>query len=164
MRPVYVSVCGGSTASDVEAAKAQETGRLLALAGAVLVTGGLGGVMAAASKGANEAGGIVLGLLPGDRHEAANPFCTAVVPTGFGEARNVLVVRAADAVIAIGGEWGTLSEIALAMKTGKPVVAIDSWDPVKDGRPAPGIRRARMPEEAVRMAVSAAKEHRAANR
>ena len=107
---------------------AEEVGRLVAEAGATVVTGGLGGVMEAASKGAREAGGTTAGLLPGaDRHEA-NQWLTVAIPTGMGEARNALVVRAADGVIAVGGEWGTLSEIAFARKTGKPVVGLGSWD------------------------------------
>ena len=119
---------GAGIATDAQRAAAEETGRLLAEAGAVVVTGGLSGVMEAASKGAYEAGGLTLGILPGtDRHEA-NAYVKVAVPTGMGEARNALVVRAADALIAIGGEWGTLSEIALARKTGKPVVGLGSWE------------------------------------
>ena len=107
---------------------AEEVGRLLAEAGAVVVTGGLGGVMEAASKGAREAGGTTLGLLPGVDRREGNPWLAVAVPTGMGEMRNALVVRAADGVIAVGGEWGTLSEIALARKTGTPVVGLQSWD------------------------------------
>jgi uncharacterized protein (TIGR00725 family) len=107
---------------------AEEAGRLLAEAGAIVVTGGRSGVMEAASKGAREAGGTTLGILPDADRSLANPWLTVAVPTGMGEARNALVVRAADGVIAVGGEWGTLSEIALARKTGKPVVALESWE------------------------------------
>jgi uncharacterized protein (TIGR00725 family) len=107
---------------------AEEVGRLLAQAGAVVVTGGLGGVMEAASKGAREAGGTTLGLLPGADRREANAWLSVAVPTGMGEMRNALVVRSADGVIAVGGEWGTLSEIAFARKTGKPVVGLGSWD------------------------------------
>ncbi len=107
---------------------AEEVGRLLAEAGAVVVTGGLGGVMEAASKGASEAGGITLGLLPGADRSGANPWLTVAVPTGMGEARNALVARAADGLVAVGGEWGTLSEIALSRKAGKPVAGLDSWE------------------------------------
>jgi uncharacterized protein (TIGR00725 family) len=103
-------------------------GRLLAEAGAIVVTGGLGGVMEAASKGAREAGGPTLGILPGTERRDANPYVQVAVPTGMGEARNALVVRAADALVAVGGEWGTLSEIAFARSAGKPVAGLDSWD------------------------------------
>jgi uncharacterized protein (TIGR00725 family) len=101
---------------------------LLAEAGAVVVTGGLGGVMEAASKGAREAGGTTVGLIPGTDRRDANPWLTVAVATGMGETRNALVVRAADGVIAVGGEWGTLSEIAFARKIGKPVAGLRSWD------------------------------------
>ena len=103
-------------------------GRLLAEAGAVVVTGGLGGVMEAASRGAREAGGLTVGILPGTDRREANAHVQVAVPTGMGEARNALVVRAADALVAVGGQWGTLSEIALACKAGKPVAGIGSWD------------------------------------
>ena len=119
---------GAGTATDPLRRVAEETGRLLAQAGAIVVTGGRTGVMEAASKGAREAGGLTLGILPGSDRSEANPYVQVAVPTGMGEARNALVVRAADGVIAIGGEWGTLSEIALARKGGKPVVGIGSWD------------------------------------
>lgn len=101
---------------------------MLADAGAVVVTGGCSGVMEAASKGAHEAGGTTLGILPGTDRGEANEWVSVAVPTGMGEARNALVVRAADALIAIGGAWGTLSEIALARKAGKPVAGLASWE------------------------------------
>jgi uncharacterized protein (TIGR00725 family) len=107
---------------------AEAVGRELAARGAVVVCGGLGGVMEAACRGAKEAGGHTVGILPGTDRSAANPFVDTAVPTGFGEARNALVVRAADALIAVGGGYGTLSEIALALKAGKRVVGLDSWD------------------------------------
>ena len=106
------------------------------------MTGGRGGVMEAASKGAREAGGTTLGILPDADRSQANPWLTVAVPTGMGEARNALVVRAADGVIAVGGEWGTLSEIALARKTGKPVVALTSWE-------LEGVEQFETPAEAV---------------
>ena len=121
---------------------AEDVGRLLAEAGAVVVTGGLGGVMEAASKGAREAGGTTLGILPGSDRRDANPWVTVAVPTGMGEARNALVVRAADGLIAVGGEWGTLSEIALARTAGKPVAGLDSWE-------LEGVDRFETPAEAV---------------
>jgi hypothetical protein len=124
----YVAVVGpGDDATPPDVSIAAEVGRLLAQAGCIVVTGGLGGVMAGASGGCANAGGISLGLLPGtDRREAAHSI-TVTVPTGMGEGRNALVVRAADAVIAIGGSWGTMSELSLAMRAGLPVVAIGGW-------------------------------------
>ena len=119
---------GPGDATADEGATAEEVGRLLAEAGAVVVTGGCSGVMEAASKGAREAGGTTLGILPGADRSEANAWVSVAVPTGMGEARNALVVRAADALVAVGGAWGTLSEIALARKTGKPVVALGSWE------------------------------------
>jgi uncharacterized protein (TIGR00725 family) len=103
-------------------------GRLLAERGAMVVCGGLGGTMEAACRGARAAGGTTLGLLPGLDRSDANEFVTVAVPTGLGEARNALVVRAADAVIALGGGYGTLSEIALALKAGKRVVGLGTWE------------------------------------
>lgn len=119
---------GPGDATDAQRAVAEDVGRLLAEAGAIVVTGGHSGVMEAASKGAREAGGTTLGILPGADRREANEWVSVAVPTGMGEARNALVVRAADAVIAVGGAWGTLSEIALARKTGKPVAGLDSWE------------------------------------
>jgi uncharacterized protein (TIGR00725 family) len=103
-------------------------GRELAARGAVVVCGGLGGVMEAACRGAKEAGGRTVGILPGTDRAAANAFVDVAIASGLGEARNALVVRAADALIAVGGGYGTLSEIALALKAGKRVVGLDSWD------------------------------------
>ena len=107
---------------------AEEAGSAVAAAGAGLVCGGLGGVMEAACRGARSGGGLTLGLLPGTSRDDANGWVVVAVPTGLGEARNALVVRAADAVVAIGGGWGTLSEIALALKGGVPVVGVGTWD------------------------------------
>ena len=140
---------GPGEASDEQAAAAEQVGRLIAEAGALLVCGGLGGVMEAACRGAAEAGGLSIGLLPGLRRDEGNPWLGVVVPTGMGEARNALVVRAADAVVAVGGGWGTLSEVALALKTGKPVVGIATWELAKAGKAVEGIVRARSPAEAV---------------
>ena len=113
---------------DAESEVAAEVGRLLAERGAVVVTGGLGGVMASACRGAREAGGVTVGLLPGVERDAANPWVGVAIPTGLGELRNGLVVRACDALVAVGGGYGTLSEIALALKAGKRVVGIGSWE------------------------------------
>ena len=123
----YVAVIGPGDASPEQIDAAQEVGRGLAEAGAVVVCGGLGGVMAAACRGASSAGGMTIAILPGSDRGAANEWARVVIPTGMGEMRNALVVRAADAVIAVGGAYGTLSEVALALKTGVPVVGIDTW-------------------------------------
>ena len=113
---------------DVELPAAEEVGRLLGVRGVVVVTGGLGGVMAAACRGASSVGGVSVGLLPGLDASAANEWVTVALPTGLGELRNGLVVRAADAVVAVGGGYGTLSEIALALRAGKPVAGIGTWE------------------------------------
>ncbi len=127
--PPYVAVVGPSEPQDPTVLdRAAEAGRLLALQGFVVVTGGLGGVMAAAAGAADAAGGTAVAILPGTDRRAASPGHRFAIPTGMGEMRNALLVRSADAVLAIGGAWGTLSEIALAARTGVPVFAVDSWD------------------------------------
>lgn len=125
----YVAVCGaGSGVTAAELALAEEVGAALADAGAVVVCGGLGGVMEAAARGARSKRGTVLGLLPGDDREAANGWVSVAVATGLGELRNGLIVRTSDAVVAVGGGPGTLSEIALALKLGRRVVGLGTWD------------------------------------
>lgn len=131
----YVAVIGAGTCDPDLAAVAEEVGRRLGEAGAVVVCGGLGGVMEAACRGAKAAGGTTVGILPGETRAGANAWVDVALPTGLGEARNALVVRAADAVVAVGGEFGTLSEIALALKAGVPVVGIGSWELARAGRP-----------------------------
>lgn len=126
---------------------AAEVGRLLAERGATLVCGGRGGAMEAACRGAKEADGLTVGILPGADRSEANPFVDVVVPTGLGEARNALVVGAADAVIAIGGGYGTLSEIALALKAGKRVIGLGTWE-------IEGVVAVEGPEAAVAAALS----------
>jgi uncharacterized protein (TIGR00725 family) len=153
----YIAVCGPGRANQQEAAWGEEVGRLIAEAGAMLVCGGLGGVMDAAAKGCEAAGGLSIGILPGEGRGAASPHLTASIPTGLGEARNALVVRAADALIAISGEFGTLSEIALALKLGKPVIGLRTWELAKDGRAVNAIVGATTPEQAVRAALEACK-------
>ncbi|HEX2069501.1 MAG TPA: TIGR00725 family protein [Actinomycetota bacterium] len=151
--PVYVGVVGPDPAPEDVAAQAEEVGRLLAKAGAVVVCGGLGGVMEAASRGAATEGGTSIGLLPGTSRGGANPYLTFSIPTGMGEMRNVLIVRASDAVIALAGEFGTLSEIAFALKTGVPVVGLETWELAKAGKPVEPFLLAGSPEEAVREAL-----------
>lgn len=128
-----IAVVGAGRASDREVADAHAVGRGLAAAGARIVCGGLGGVMAAACAGAHEAGGTTLGILPGLDRAEANPHVDIALPTGLGEGRNLLVVRAADALVAVGGAYGTLSEIALALRAGLPVVGLGTWSLVRDG-------------------------------
>ena len=144
----YVAVCGPGSATEDEERWAEEVGRRLAESGAVVLCGGLGGVMDAAARGAARAGGTVVGILPGDDRLGASEHLTAALPTGMGEARNAIIARAADAVIAVGGEWGTLSEIALARKMGTPVVGLRTWDL---GRA--DVVDARTPEDAVERAL-----------
>jgi uncharacterized protein (TIGR00725 family) len=130
---MHVAVIGASDASPEQRQQAEAAGRRLAELGAVVVTGGRGGAMEAACKGAKDAGGQTIGILPGNDRAHANPFVDVAIPTGLGQMRNVLVVRAADAVVAIGGAWGTLSEIAFARDAGKPVFGVGSWDLGPDG-------------------------------
>ena len=152
----YVAVCGPGLASLEEAALAEEIGRLLAREGAVVVCGGLGGVMEAAAQGAASEGGVAIGILPGtDRTGQASALAFSI-PTDMGEARNAIVVRAADALIAVGGAFGTLSEIALALKTGVPVVGLGTWDLARQGEPVQAFPSASDPAEAVRMALAMA--------
>ena len=142
----YVAVCGTSEASPEQARAAEEVGRLLARRGAVVLCGGLGGVMEAASRGAQAEGGTVVGILPGSDRGEANPHLTLALPTGLGQARNAVLVTAADSVIAIGGGWGTLSEIGLARRLGRRVLALESWA-------VEGLETAASPGEAVERAL-----------
>jgi uncharacterized protein (TIGR00725 family) len=134
---------------------AEEVGRRLAEAGVTMVCGGLAGVMEAACRGAAEAGGVAIGIVPGNDVGEANPFCTHVVATGIGHARNLAVVSSGAAVIAVGGEWGTLSEIGFARSIGRPVIALRSWE--LNGRErmegAPGVFPVESPREAVELAL-----------
>lgn len=147
-----IAVVGGHRCSPEEAALAEEVGRRLAAAGAVVLCGGLGGVMEAAARGAKSvAGSLTVGLLPSDDPRDANAFIDLPLATGMGEMRNALIVRAAHAVIAIGGGWGTLSEIALARRIARPVVGLrDAFPPALD------IPRVDTPAEAVERALAAA--------
>lgn len=149
----YVAVVGAGVCDESIARIAEEVGRGLASRGAVLVCGGLSGVMEAACRGAKSAGGVTVGILPGTDREEANAFVDVAIATGLGEVRNTLVVRAADAVIAIGGEWGTLSEIAFALKTGKRVIGLRSWTLAKEGVEVSGIVHAACAAEAVEKAL-----------
>ena len=154
-RDPYIAVVGPSAGTPAELALGEAVGKLIAEAGAVLVCGGMGGVMEAAAGGCHEAGGRAVGILPGTDRADANPYLTVAVATGMGEARNAVVVRTADVVIAIAGEFGTLSEIALALKMGKPVVGLGTWELAKHGQPVRAIVRASDPADAVGKALSA---------
>ena len=151
-----MAVIGGSSAGFDACQVAEDVGRELARNGAVLVCGGLGGVMAAACRGAKAAGGVTVGILPGDSRAETNAWVDVALPTGMGEARNALVVRAADALVAVGGEFGTLSEIALALRLGKPVVGIATWELAQQGRTVEAVVRVDDPVEAVRRALDLA--------
>ncbi|WP_109474616.1 TIGR00725 family protein [Ornithinimicrobium cavernae] len=134
----YVGVVGpGSDVTEEVLAEAAEVGRLLAIAGCIVVTGGLGGVMEATSRGASVAGGVTVGILPGAVRDEGNEHLTIALPTGMGEMRNALLVRTCDAIICVGGSWGTLSEVALAVRTGVPVVMVRGWDLPEGPLPAP---------------------------
>ena len=151
---MIISVIGAGSCDQKTYQVAEDVGRLIAQGGAILITGGLGGVMEAASKGANEAGGTVIGILPGFSKKDANAYVTVPLITGLSHARNVIVVRSADAVIAVAGEYGTLSEIAIALKLGKPVIGIHTWENIE------GVVKLDNAEDAVARAFELAGESR----
>jgi uncharacterized protein (TIGR00725 family) len=161
LESTQVAVIGSGTCEqDSElAALAEEVGRRLAETGAVLVCGGLGGVMEAASRGAAGAGGTVIGIVPSASPDDANPHCTHVVATGIGQARNLAVVASGEAVIAVGGAWGTLSEIGFARRLERQVVTLRSWSAQGEGPMAemPGVSAAESAAEAVSAALAAAR-------
>lgn len=147
--PVYVAVIGGGEVSAEIAVMAREVGRELARRGAVLLCGGLGGVMAAAAQGAQEEGGVSIGILPDPDRSRANPYLTYSLPTNLGHARNVVIAHAADALIAVDGAHGTISEAAIGLKLGKPVIGLHTaWN-------LPGLKQASNSQEAVVMAFGA---------
>lgn len=150
----YIGVIGSGECSLETFALAEEVGRRIAENGCVLVCGGRTGVMEGACKGARSAGGVTIGILPGDSRADANPYVQFALPSGLGDARNALVVRASDAVIAISGGPGTLSEIGLALKAGIPVVGLKTWALSINGRRYDGIVEAQDPESAVKTALA----------
>jgi hypothetical protein len=156
-RPVVIGVIGENDPPADVAALAEAVGAEIAAAGALLVCGGLGGVMTAACRGAHARGGITIGILPSSRREDANPYVTYAIPTGLGHARNILVARTAQAIIAVGGRFGTLSEIAFAKIEGIPVIGLQTWELKREGMREDPIQRARDPKEAVAMALEAAR-------
>jgi uncharacterized protein (TIGR00725 family) len=152
---VYVAVIGsGSARHDAETALAEQVGGEIARAGAVLVCGGLRGVMEAACRGAKACGGTTVGILPGSDRREANPHVDIAVATGIGEARNAIVIASADAVVAVGGEFGTLSEIAFALRAGKPVVGLDTWELGRSGRSVEGVLSAEADDAAGAVALA----------
>jgi uncharacterized protein (TIGR00725 family) len=163
-KPLRIGVIGERNASPEMLAAAEDVGREIARRGGVLVCGGMEGVMEAASRGAAQQGGIVIGILPGPAAESGNPFVTIPIVTGMGEGRNIIIARTAEALIAVGGAYGTLSEIAFALKLGVPVIGLGTWELRRPGEEADPIRRAATPLEAVEWAWAAAEGRRAAAR
>ena len=149
----FIAVIGGEKPPPEEAKMAEEVGRELARRGAILVCGGLGGVMEAASKGAVSEGGTTIGILPRDNRQQANPYIQIPIVTGMGYARNVIVVKSAQAVIAIDGSYGTLSEIGHALQYNIPVIGLNTWSLSKKGQPDYSIIPASNPTEAVGKAL-----------
>lgn len=163
LRTPYVAVIGDGDPRGADAQRlldqAEEVGQQLARGGATVVTGGLGGIMRAASRGALGAGGDTIGILPGADPTEANEYIRFPIATGLGVARNLVVVTSADAVVAVGGRYGTLSEIGLALRQGRHVVTLGSWRLETEHRtPAPRIHRARDPRDAAAMALKLARE------
>ncbi|HTY07753.1 MAG TPA: TIGR00725 family protein, partial [Candidatus Edwardsbacteria bacterium] len=149
-RPLRVGVIGTASCTAKQAMQAEQVGRAIAEAGAVLICGGMGGVMEAACRGAKSAGGITIGVLPGDSAAQSNEYVSIPIVTGMGYARNALVVKTCQAVIAIGGRYGTLSEIAYAAQFGIPIIGLGTW---KIRAP---IKHVRTPAEAVKLALKLA--------
>lgn len=155
--PLYLAVIGASEADEHVAATAEQVGVRIGERGALLVCGGLGGVMEAACRGARSAGGTTIGYLPGTDRRDANPHLDIALPTGMGELRNGLIVRAADAVVAVGGEWGTLSEIGFALRLGRPVVGLGTWELARGGQRSTAIEYFDDPSAAVDRAIELAR-------
>ena len=153
LKSKIIAVIGGGDCSPEEAAVAEEVGREIARRGTVLVCGGMGGVMEAACRGADSEGGITIGILPGQTRQAANPYVQIPIVTGLGYARNVAVVKTAQAIIAIDGSYGTLSEIGHALQDRIPVVGLNTWSISRDGRKDSSIVIADSPADAVAKAI-----------
>jgi len=151
----FVAIIGGGQCSRGEARLAEEVGHELAKQGAILVCGGLGGVMEAACKGASSEGGLTIGILPGDSRRPANRYVQIPIVTGMGYARNLAVVKSAQAVIAIGGNYGTLSEISHALQSGIPVIGLNTWSLSRNNRQDNSIILAQNPADAVSKALNA---------
>jgi hypothetical protein len=158
-KKLVIAIIGGSQCTPEISIKAETVGRELAKRGVVLICGGLGGVMEAACRGAAAEKGITVGILPGTDPDSANPYVQIPVTTGLGEARNVVIIRSADAVIAIDGEYGTLSEIAFALKNGKPVIGLNTWELWHEGKKINAILECDDAVDAVENAVKMAQNH-----
>jgi uncharacterized protein (TIGR00725 family) len=150
---VIVGVIGASQADRDTMRDAYEVGRLIARKGAALICGGLGGVMEEAARGAKKEGGLTIGVLPGDDLRQANPYIDVPIVTGMGYARNVIIVRSSRAIIAVGGSYGTLSEIAYALNLGVPLVGLGTWDIAKIDARRTGMVMAATPQEAVERVI-----------
>jgi uncharacterized protein (TIGR00725 family) len=157
---LYVGVAGASEPHPSLIPIAETLGRCLAEAGAIVVCGGGLGVMTAVCRGAQAVGGCTVGLLPGGDRATGNPHLTVALATGLGEGRNFLLVRASDALVAVGGGFGTLSEIALALRTGVPVIGLATWGLMLSGDPVDAFPVAQSPQEAVHLAIDAANRAR----
>ncbi len=151
-KEIYIGVIGAGQCNHASEMLAEKVGRAIAEQGAILVCGGLGGVMRAAAKGAKAAGGQTLGILPGDDKTKANEYIDFAIATGIGEARNIVIIKTADAVVALPGKYGTLSEMAFCMKIGRPLVSLSDWNISED------IERFTDPIQAVKRAVQLAGE------
>ncbi len=151
-----IAVIGGSQCSEEEAKIAEEVGHQLARQGAILVCGGLSGVMEAVCKGASSEGGVTIGILPGESRQAANPYVQIPIVTGIGYARNITVVKSAQAVIAVGGSYGTLSEISHALQSGIPVIGLNTWSLSRNSKQDNSIIPAQNATEAVDKALDLA--------
>jgi len=157
---IFIGVIGESRTSPETSKLAEQVGKEIAKAGAVLVCGGLKGVMEKAAKGAKSAAGVTIGVLPGSRREEANPYIDIPVITGMGYARNKIVVKTAQAIIAVGGSYGTLTEIGFALSYGIPVIGLKTWELIKQGRKDTAIMEAKSPKDAVRLALSLIKKQK----
>jgi len=157
---MIIAVIGNSSCSPEETKLAESVGELLAQRGVAIICGGLGGVMEAACRGAKSKGGLTVGILPGQDSSTANPWVDIPVVTGIGEARNFAVVKSAQAVVAIGGSYGTLSEIAYALKSGIPIIGLNTWSLSRNGREDDSIVRVQSAVEAVEEAISLAERRK----
>lgn len=154
-----IAVIGAGRCNKRQYAIARSVGQLIASQGAMLISGGLGGVMEAASRGAKEAGGLTIGILPSARRADANAYIDIIIPSGLGEARNLLIVNSAQAVIAIGGGYGTLSEIAFALKSNTPLIGINTWQQVRQGKAALKIVKVKTAARAVETVFARIKDN-----